>query len=422
MSTRREVLQAAAALGAGLAVGCGSPEPPADPRFPLGVASGDPTSSSVLLWTCYRGRAELVVSVDDEAGARVFSAPVTVADGGFAHVDVPGLAPGRAYRYLFSDSDGSTSEGRFRTAPDDDARVPLSFGATCCTKLGHPMDTLERAAGRALDAFLLLGDTAYVDGAHTLAEYRRNWAKTLSTAPQRALRAAHAVIATWDDHELANNWNAENIGRERFETAASVFFEHQPARRQPHAPFRVWRRLRFGRTAEVFVLDTRGERRPSAQEFLSRAQLDWLEAGLAESSAAFKLVLNPVPIAAYPGALFQSFELDRWQGYPQQRTEILQHVEDRDIRGVLWLAGDFHLACAGRVSLQGPGQNAVEVLVGPGAQAANPSPTYPAPPQFDWASGVNNYTVIDLDPATLQARIRHVDGGDATLFDHTYVL
>ena len=61
------------------------------------------------------------------------------------------------------------------------------------------------------------------------------------------------------------------------------------------AATRMWRSFRWGRTLELFVLDTRGERRPSTRhtphaEYLSPAQFAWLTDGLARSDAAFKFV------------------------------------------------------------------------------------------------------------------------------------
>ena len=48
------------------------------------------------------------------------------------------------------------------------------------------------------------------------------------------------------------------------------------------APERIWRKVPFGKTADVFVLDTRGERKPSTRGsanpvYVSREQMDWLK-------------------------------------------------------------------------------------------------------------------------------------------------
>ena len=212
-----------------------------------------------------------------------------------------------------------------------------------------------------------------------------------------------------------------------FQAGSQAFFDHQPMRRAIDHPSRIWRSVRWGRTAEFFVLDCRSERKPSTRagpdaEYVSPAQLDWLKKGLAASPARFKVILNSVPISEFGGALFQPFGEDRWEGYPAQRREILQHIDDLSLPGVLWVAGDFHLASMGHVSRERPGHDAIEVLVGPGAQAPNVSPAYPRAPQFDWSSGINNYTTLGLDPSSGEVEITFHDAADRVLTRRSYPL
>ncbi len=431
--SRRQILQAAAALTLARC-GRGSLSPEPSSAFPLGVASGDPTPEGALMWTQYLGERPFGVVVwrgDPELAEEVFSAPVQPGEGGYALIEATGLEPFTRYSFAFfeitGDERGDRSRvGQLKTALAESSEEPLRIGATCCTNQNRPMSVLAKAAERTdLDLFLLLGDTAYVDGAVDLNGYRRAWASSLGLDAQRSFRAAHSLVATWDDHEFENNWSGETIRPERFAAGARAFFDHQPVRRRPGHPNQVWRSVRLGKTAELFVLDGRGERKPSTRngpnaEYLSKAQLNWLKVGLAESPAVFKIILNSVPIAEYPGALFGTFVDDRWEGYPAQRAEILRHIEEAKVNGVLWVAGDFHLASMGRVSLSGPGQSAIEVMVGPGSSAANPSPTYPTLPQFDWASGINNYAELALDPKTREAKISFHDAADRVIASRVY--
>ncbi len=438
--SRRQLLRATLGLSA-VAAACGRRTHgelvmPPQAGFPLGVAAGDAAPDGALLWTRYTGPAPLELRVwkgEPEASASVYAAQPTPGEYGLVSVDVRTLEPATAYSYRFFENDRGVLDhgspvGRFRTAPAPDSLAPVRFGATCCTKRTFALDTLVRASERNdLDAFLQLGDTSYNDGARSVADFRDSWGRTLSLPAHRALRQAHGIIATWDDHEFTNNWSGETINPAQFAAGAQTFFEHMPARQDPAFPTRVWRRLRWGKTAELFILDCRGERRPSTRgrpdaEYISGAQLAWLKASLAESDAVFKVILNSVPIGQYAGVLFQSFVSDRWEGYPAQRENLLRFIEDQGVSGVLWLAGDFHLAAAGRVSTTGPGQKAVEILVGPGGNEANPSLSYPGPPQFDWATGINNYAVLDLDPGPRTVTVSYFDGDDRPLAEHRYSL
>lgn len=417
--TRRELL--AGATGTFLLSSCGLPleAPEATPLFPLGVAAGDPTPDGVFLWTSYGG-AQPLEGVLTRDGVELRTFDVTPADS-VARAPVSGLQPDTVYGYSFREKGGGNAsrEGRFRTALAPGARRVLRFAGLSCIEDRLPMGPVQRAAEGDYDALLLLGDTAYLDPAKTVDQYRAGWAKALERSAMRDLRAAHACIATWDDHEFKDNWNRESLPEAQYEAGLQVFFESMPVPRQAD-PQRIWRSLRYGDVAEIFVLDCRSERRPSKQEYVSRAQLDWLEAGLASSPCTFKVILNSVPISTFSGAMFGLFVDDRWEGYPAQREELLAFIEDRKIGGVLWVSGDFHLASMGRVSTKGPGQKAIEALVGPGSQQPNPSPSYPEPGQFDWASAVNNYAVLELNPDTGEARIVYRDAKDRVLADRTY--
>jgi alkaline phosphatase D len=406
-------------------------------RFPLGVASGDVSTRGAVLWTRYGGTAALFAAVwemdGDDYVDRVALVPVTPASGGFVHVDVPDLTPGARHRYAFFElvngqAVARSPIGRFRAAVADDAIEALTFGATACTSNGWSHATLERAGARSdLDLFCLLGDTTYNDGSRSRDDFRGRWAQNLSTAGYRSMRQSVSVLPTWDDHEITNNWNPETIDETTLVTGAAAFFEHLPIRRHAAESSRVYRSVRWGLTAEFFVLDSRSERRPSTRstanaQYLSRAQMTWLKEGLADSPAVFKVILNSVPITDFPG-LFELSSSDRWEGYPAARREILSFIADQRVDGVLWVAGDFHLGSAGRLARSGLGSDAIEVLAGPGGQFPNPLvATLWGNPQFDVATGASNYTAVALDPETRGARVTFHDGRGQTIADRSYVL
>jgi alkaline phosphatase D len=406
-------------------------ETPLAETFPMGVASGDVSAMGAMLWTRHGGskRLECVVwEMDGERYAREAGRThVLLEDAGYGHVFVEGLQPSRRYRYAFFEVDGTTrvtrsSVGRFRTPPADDAMEPLVVGAMSCIELGHSFAVLARAAERTdLDTFLLLGDTTYNDGARTLTEYRERWLASMSTPEWRALRSSTSVFATWDDHEVTNDWNPEEEDSDLVRAALRSWFENMPVRRGENAPNRVYRNLRWGRTVEFFALDCKTERKPSQKQYISREQLDWLKAGLRDSPAAFKIILNSVPIGEFP-LPFTVVNGGRWEGYPEQRTEILSHVDKAQIPGVLWLSGDFHLGSMGRISATGPGSQALEVLAGPGAQNANPLLATVRGSNFDFVTGTNNYVALHLEPKGRDCRVVFHDGKGDVLAQRSYRL
>ena len=410
--------------------GDGGPDPVEPPEstpentddFGLGVSSGDVTHEDAIIWTRYSGGSGSLTmalwEMDGDDYLRVVAeGEIAPASGGFIHVAVTGLVGGRRYRYAFFEvqADERTRRspiGRFRAALAPGQQENIILGACSCTENGRPFDTLVRAGERDdLDVFLLLGDTTYNDGAITREEMRTRWAQNLGAAGYLEVRQKTSVLATWDDHEVEDNFNPESAD---IEVAREAFFENLPLRRDLSEPERIWKSIRWGDTAEIFVLDCRSERRRTTigttDIYISVEQMEWLKAGLAASSAVFKLIVNSVPITEYP-SLFDPALDDRWEGYTQQREEILSHIDDGSITGVLWVSGDFHFASAQRVSPAGQaGATQIEILVGPGASHGNPAAfALGGEPQFDFVAETDNYVTMELMPATNTIRMSWID-------------
>lgn len=407
MDTRRQFLKQASLLAvtsllpAGFARALSGSQIPKSDKFTLGVASGDARSDSVILWTYYEGIYPLKVCVwaDDRKG---IWADAKRGDGGFVQMEIHGLRSYTRYRYAFSEIgfDGQlvaqSVVGYFKTAPAKDALVSLKFGAVSCIKYWYEPVILEQAARENLDFFMFNGDNSYNDGMVKLDEFRGRWGRTISKKGCLDVRRSTSMIATIDDHDIEDNFDMEQIDADKLAAGRKAFFEHMPMRRNVLEPNQVWRKLSWGRTLDIFVLDCRTERRPSRDQYISQAQMDWLKNGLAESTAMFKVIMNSVPITEYP--LWFPMSHDRWQGFPRQRQEILEFIDNAQIMNLLWVSGDFHFSSLGRVSASGFGSTQIEVLAGPGAQisnqAAQPLKAYS---QFDWVHVKNSYVTVECD-------------------------
>lgn len=173
----------------------------------------------------------------------------------------------------------------------------------------------------------------------------------------------------------------------------------------------------------MFTLDCRGERRPSTRnrpdaQYLSRAQMDWLKEGLRSSPAVFKVILNSVPVTDFPLPFFS--EADRWEGYHDQRAELLGFLVNEGVRDVWWVSGDFHMASVGRLAVSGPYAAIREVLVGPAGNNPNVLAAALGAPQFDFATSVSNYGTLRFDPSDRSVTVALVDGAGRTLFSRRY--
>ncbi len=396
--------------------------------FPQAVASGAMEQATALVVTRAPTLPRVVLRVwrpldSSTEVALVTEQALDVPTHGAVKARVRGLAPATTYRYAFFAPDFSVRSaiGAFRTAFPDDWLEPVTFGTTSCAKLANgPFKALSLQAQVPMDFFVHLGDVSYNDGAVALEEFRDKWRGTLADEGYRALLPAVGTYLTWDDHDFWNNFDPEVNGATdgRFLDARQAFLESLPTELSPEG--RLWRSFRWGRTVEVFVVDSRTERRASTRlsadpQYLSRAQLDWLKAGLADSPCHFKVVMSSVPITTMPPPLWGG-QADRWQGYPAARSELLEHLVAADVKNVWFLGGDFHLGLVMRLDGEGPNARFMEIAGGPAGhgnplslvlepgQEANREIAFPQR-QFLFASGDTNATTLTLDPKADTVRV-----------------
>ena len=431
---------AAGALGAaGLpgAAPAAATGPAADlDAFRHGVASGDPQPRRVVIWTRVTPTAEAVPGsglgprvrvrweVARDARFRRVVRRGTAATGPArdhtVKVDVDGLSPARWYHYRFVLEDPAggphrtSPAGRLRTAPGLRAGVRrLRLGVVSCANWQAGFFAAYRgiAARDDLHAVLCLGDYLYeyAPGEYgngqdntdvrpheparemvSLADYRQRHAQ-YKTDPD--LQAAHALcpwIVTWDDHETTNDaWRegAENHQPEtegdfltRRSRAHRAYDEWMPVRMDGTADLgdgaRLYRRLTFGRLAEISMLDLRTYRAQQdeppyseiddpGRSITGAAQMRWLLRSLSRRRSQWKVIGNPVMItpvtfAQVPDELVGPvndvtgllppdgvpYNVDQWDGYTADRRRVLRHIRDNGIDGALFVTGDIHSAWA----------------------------------------------------------------------------
>src|SRR5690349_4474791 len=149
--SRRDFIQAAAAMGASLAWSGRARASRVNWRerrdlYPEGVASGDPDETSVILWTrrpfADANRHILTLEVaEDEAFRRVIAkatAPVSASADWTTRVLVGRLKPSKVYWYRFSDTEGNGSRiGRTITAPTRNDPRPVNFAFVSCQSVNE---------------------------------------------------------------------------------------------------------------------------------------------------------------------------------------------------------------------------------------------------------------------------------------------
>lgn len=366
----------------------------------------------------------------DKGFSRIVGSGTVTASAATDHtvkVDVRGLQPQTPYWYRFTAGGTSSPVGRTLTTPAHEATTEgVRFGVVSCAnwESGYFSAYRHLAARTDLHAILHLGDyiyeyqsggypeAKYVVRPHepkheivSLADYRTRHGKYKTDADLQALHHAHPIIAIWDDHEFANDaWaggaenhtpGAEGEWAARAAAAKQAYFEWMPVRASIAGT--VYRRLRFGTLADLHLLDLRSFRSQQTKvgsgsvddperTITGRAQLDWLKSGLAGSEATWKLVgtsvmISPVAFGSLPAHLLKpltkllglpeggiAISADQWDGYTDDRKELLGHLKDRGIKNTVFLTGDIHMAWANEVPMNmatypGSGTAATEFVV-----------------------------------------------------------
>ncbi len=262
--------------------------------FTHNVASGEPSATSVLLWTRFVAETETQltwqVSESENFTRPVAEGSVTAAPGRdwCAKGIATGLAPDMWYFYRFIAPGGATSPvGRTRTLPQGKTAA-FKLAVFSCSNFGFGYFNAYGHAVEANDCDLALhlGDYIYEYGARTypdngqgvpervidpateivaLTDYRLRYATYRADPDCQRLHQVLPMIAVWDDHESANDAYANGAQNHQPDTegewavrkaaAKQAYREWMPMSDAAYASYQV------GDLATLFRLDTRLEGR-----------------------------------------------------------------------------------------------------------------------------------------------------------------
>ena len=420
--------------------------------FVLGVASGEVSKNSAILWTrTEHGQVRVDLSTSPSFAPLVLSRTVNVPPNrdGTVRTKVAGLAPGTTYHYRFFDPESGqfSRTGTFSTAPGPTQDVDVRFAfsgdsdGTLNPFTGLPafnsFQTLDRVRVEGVDFFMYLGDTIYSDSlfrplgpADDLEDYRAAYRQNRTFDALRDLEAALPIYAQWDDHEVRNDFDPATVDPALLASGLRAFQEYMPVKGYDDQ-LGFYRTFRWGRNLQLFVLDERSFRSPSAsaggvcdnppgsgvpdvaptlpqpirsafaaiapalsslvppgclaaindpaRTFLGAAQKARFQDDLLSSQATFKVVFSEDPMQE----LF-ALPYDSWAGYAAERGEILGFIDSNQIGGVVWLTTDVHANIVNDVftaSFGGSDTGMDEVIVGPIAT-------------FTFAQEINGFTGV----------------------------
>ena len=379
--------------------------------FTLGVASGDPTDQSVILWTRLAvdslnggGMPAQDIEVLWEVSSTdtfddIVSSGLATAEERFGHavhIDVP-LSTGESIVfYRFRIGDYVSPIGKTRLSSPSGSTTPIKVAAVSCQNYTDGFynayaDLVEQSP----DLVTFLGDYIYESGVGTLdattvrlhnsdeikdlVAYRNRYALYRSDP---LLQAAHAVcpwVITWDDHEVENNYanltpqdsaDAEGHAARRA-VAYQAWWEHMPVRLSPPTDesLTIYRQFSWGDLLNLLVVDGRQYRddqacgdavlstQPACDEALDPArtmlgaeQEKWFSENINDTTKVWNVMANQTVMTDIRlGAAVLNY--DQWDGYAPDRNRILSDVVDQGVENFVVLTGDIHLAGVGQLTI-----------------------------------------------------------------------
>ena len=374
--------------------------------FSMGVASGDPWPTGVVLWTRLApepleggGMPAAIVEVEWElARDRGFDDVVRRGTalarpelGHSVHVEVDGLMPGWEYFYRFRAGDETSQVGRTKTAPAEGVRVDaLRFAVCGCSHYEQGYFTAyRRIAEEEFDFVFHTGDYIYETRTntpsltkirehrgqrlYTLVDYRNRYGQYKSDPSLIAAHVSAPFVMSFDDHEVEDNYAGDvdrmNTPPEIFllrrAAAYQAYYEAMPLRAAQFpssSRMRMHRRLRFGTLVDFSVLDTRQYRSDQAcgdgtktncaealdpgRTMLGAGQEQWLFDNLATARARWTLLGQQVPTFAEDmkkAAPNNQFSMDRWDGYVAARARLYARLKETKAPNPVVLSGDVHM-------------------------------------------------------------------------------
>jgi alkaline phosphatase D len=382
--------------------------------FSFGVAAGDVTRSSAILWTRAdrSGRVTLRVA---RAGRIVqrHNARATPENDNAVRVRVRHLRPATRYRYSFHMGTLASQRGAFETAPPPGQRRRIAFAfsgdadATPAPGTGQPFfnrfEVYDQMRAERNDFNVNLGDTIYSDSgvgglppALTVPEKWAKYRQNLSLPNLAGLRRAAALYSGWDDHEFVNDFSRAEHGDALYDAGRQAFLDYAPASYSSRRG--LYRRVRWGKNLELFFLDERSFRsaKASAGDACDN-RFGSFEPDLAPTAPqrlrdAFGFAIpplkKPVPKACLdliadprrtflgrrqlrrfmreiarsratfkvvmnetPIQQFYALPYDRWEGYVAERSKLLRFLSRR-VENVVFLTTDTHANMVNDVRLR----------------------------------------------------------------------
>lgn len=367
---------------------------PGKAPFYHGVASGDPTTNSIVLWTKVVLPVQINEAIIDWEIAKdslftkklASGKKITNETADFTiKVHVENLKPNTKYFYRFKYSNTYSQTGQTKTLSEGKDPIQLAFVSCSNYEYGYFTNYKSIAENKSIDLVIHLGDYIYEYGvgvygdttigrknipSHeiiSLNDYRTRYSLYRLDPDLQRMHQLKPIITTWDDHEIADNTynhGAENHQsnegewKTRKQAAIKAYYEWLPLQKDEKSP--LYRSFSFGKLLNLNILDTRVEERSlqvdsieapnindSTRTILGKAQFNWLTENLSKEYI-WNIIGNQVPFGPMysPSKVKKETYMDGWDGYPWERTKLVHFMQKLPNKNTVIVTGDYHRAYA----------------------------------------------------------------------------
>ena len=384
--------------------------------FRYGVASGEITSSSAVLWAATKkeGKVTAEVATDQKFKKvkKTSTAKAKSVNDNTVQTEVGGLKPEMEYLYRFCEKKGPCSDtGTFTTAPKSSKSAAVEFAysgdADGTTLPGEQnpffgkFKVYDAMRKEGNDFNLNMGDTIYSDseiaGQPPALTVEEKWAKykqNLAVKSLPKLRASAGLYSNWDDHEFINDFSIPEDGEALYQAGVDAFTDYAPVAYDSEDG--LYRTFRWGKDVELFILDERSFRSAKASDQCINPSSGAPDLAPTAPDSKRTLFANLIPSLSQPVSQlckdtinspsrtmlgqaqltqflqdvsrssarwkiivnetpiqqFYGLPYDRWEGYAFERVALLNSLVASNVKNVVFLTTDTHAAFANVVRLR----------------------------------------------------------------------
>lgn len=405
--------------------------------FYHGIASGDPSAEGVVIWTRVsplepEKRVNVIWEIaTDQAFTNILQRGDFQAldmNDYTVKINVKKLTPATTYYYRFFAKETYSPVGKTRTLAIDEQstiRLAIVSGANFATgdfsvyrqianldnlnAVIHLGNYINEAANNETTTRRHYPNTPPID----LHDYRLRHSNYATDPDLQTMRAAHPLIAIWNEHDFAAGAYAFGSAAPENDPDRPWAFRQTQARRaffdwlpiKNNYDYRVYRNFQFGTIANLLMLDTRIEARDSPAEsmddpvlqnenraVLGLTQAQYVQKNLSNSTSKWNILgtanlLSPLKINDLSS-------LEQWNGYPASQNSLLNTINQQTVHNTIILSGDLQTAMASTIDNNKKENIAMEFAIPSvnmvsdlGEAVAN---LVTENPNLHWADGIQN--------------------------------